>query len=105
MARYILKLLFISALLNSAVAIRAQNSSSPSPSSTNAASTANYSSDSSPVFADAHRLLQLGKYDEALAQLKDLEAKSPETPGLPHELGITYYRKSDYINAIAVKMR
>ncbi len=52
-------------------------------------------------FADAQRLLHLGKYDEALSLLKTLEEKSPDARGLAHELGIAYYRKGDYLNAIA----
>jgi tetratricopeptide (TPR) repeat protein len=50
-------------------------------------------------FSEARHLLQLGKYDEALALLKDLEAKSPDARGLAHEIGNAYYRKSDYGNA------
>ena len=51
-------------------------------------------------FAEAKRLSQEGKYDEALAQLKDLSAKEPGLKGLDLELGSVYYKKGDYINAI-----
>jgi tetratricopeptide (TPR) repeat protein len=52
-------------------------------------------------FEAAHRLAQLGKYDDALASLHDIEGKQPAVPGLAHELGVVYYEKGDYLNAIA----
>lgn len=51
-------------------------------------------------FASARLQLQQGKYDDAIAQLQDLGAKSPGLKGLAHELGVAYYRKGDYIKAI-----
>jgi tetratricopeptide (TPR) repeat protein len=51
-------------------------------------------------YAAARQLLQQGKYDEAIAQLQDLSAKSPNLKGLAHELGAAYYRKGDYLKAI-----
>lgn len=54
-----------------------------------------------PSFAEAQRLLQLGKFDEAISLLRDLEQKQPASKGLAHELGTAYYRKGDYGNAIA----
>ena len=53
-----------------------------------------------PDFAAARRLLQQGKYDEALLQLSDLAAKKPGLKGVSGELGTAYYRKGDYIKAI-----
>jgi len=53
-----------------------------------------------PEFAQPRRLVQQGKYDEALVQLQDLAAKNPRVKGLSHELGIAYYKKGDYIKAI-----
>ncbi|HVP53912.1 MAG TPA: tetratricopeptide repeat protein [Candidatus Eisenbacteria bacterium] len=56
--------------------------------------------DSTPsAFADARRLAQQGKYDEAIAQLEALAAKSPRPAGLSHELGTAYYKKGDYLKA------
>ena len=55
---------------------------------------------SETAFADARRLAQQGKFDEAIAQLDALGAKQPGLKGLSHELGIVYYKKSDYANAI-----
>lgn len=51
-------------------------------------------------FDEARRLLQQGRYDDALAVLHDIEAKQPAAKALAHELGIAYYKKGDYPNAI-----
>jgi tetratricopeptide (TPR) repeat protein len=51
-------------------------------------------------FEEARRLLQQGKYDEALTVLHDIEAKLPVSKGLSHEMGLAYYKKADYPNAI-----
>lgn len=54
-----------------------------------------------PDFADARKLLQQGKYDDAIAALQDLKTRSPQLPGLTHELGAALYIKGDYIHAEA----
>lgn len=56
---------------------------------------------STTVIADARRLSQQGKFDEAIAELENLDAKQPGARGLSHELGIVYYKKGDYLNAAA----
>jgi tetratricopeptide (TPR) repeat protein len=53
-----------------------------------------------PAFTEAQRLLQQGKYDEAVAQLADLAVKKPGVKGLSFELGTAYYQKGDYIKAV-----
>jgi len=53
------------------------------------------------VVAEAQRLAQQGKFDEAIAQLDALAAKQPDTKGLAHELGIVYYKKGEYLKAVA----
>jgi tetratricopeptide (TPR) repeat protein len=53
-----------------------------------------------PNFAEAHKLEQQGKYDEAISQLQTLAAKDPGLKGLSSELGTAYYQKGDYIKAI-----
>ena len=53
------------------------------------------------AFAEARRLAQQGKFDEAIAQLDALDAKQSGLKGLSHELGIVYFKKSDFPNAIA----
>jgi tetratricopeptide (TPR) repeat protein len=54
---------------------------------------------SAAVFAEAQRLSQVGKFDEAVAQLEALAAMQPNAKDLSHEMGIVYYKKSDYIKA------
>jgi len=55
---------------------------------------------SAAPFASARRLLQLGKYDEAITELEALRQQKPQPRGLSHELGMAYYRKGDYVNAV-----
>ncbi|MGA2421437.1 MAG: tetratricopeptide repeat protein, partial [Candidatus Acidiferrum sp.] len=50
-------------------------------------------------FAAARHLLQVGKFDEAIAQLLDLQSKNPATPGLARELGVAYYKKGEFLSA------
>ena len=73
---------------------QAQNSATPSNAQTSLAP-----GDEQGAFADARRLSQIGKYDEAIAPLLELQAKNPVMPGLQRELGVAYYRKADYANA------
>ena len=56
-------------------------------------------------FAAAHRLLQVGKYNEAIAELQTLQNQNPPPKGVSHELGIAYYKKGDYMNAIACLLK
>lgn len=53
-----------------------------------------------PDFAPARRLLQQGKFDEAISQLEQMQSQNPEPRGVAHELGIAYYKKGDYMKAI-----
>jgi tetratricopeptide (TPR) repeat protein len=53
------------------------------------------------ALSDARHLSQQGKFDEAIAKLEALALKDPELRGLAHELGVTYYKKSDYLKATA----
>src|ERR1700722_4776125 len=52
-------------------------------------------------FAEARKLMQQGKVDEAIADLQNLEVHNPSTKGLALEMGTAYYRKSDFVKAIA----
>lgn len=56
-------------------------------------------------FDEPRRLLQQGKYDAALDALQEIEQKAPATRGLSHEIGIAYYKKGNYLNAIAALKR
>jgi tetratricopeptide (TPR) repeat protein len=51
--------------------------------------------------ADARRLAQQGKFDEAIARLEGIASNHPDTKGLSHELGVVYYKKGDYVKAAA----
>src|SRR6266849_931030 len=53
------------------------------------------------TLSEARRLSQEGKFDEAIGKLEALALKEPELKGLAHELGVTYYKKGDYLKAVA----
>jgi tetratricopeptide (TPR) repeat protein len=54
----------------------------------------------SPSYDQIHRLTEQGKFDEALAALREISTADPAAKNLAHEWGVAYYRKGDYINAI-----
>src|SRR5579872_2495049 len=49
--------------------------------------------------SQAQALVDEGKYDDALARLRQLERQEPSAKGVEHELGIAYYRKGDFAEA------
>jgi len=51
-------------------------------------------------FANAERLMALGKFAEAVAELESLQKQTAPPEGLERELGIAYYKKADYADAI-----
>ncbi|HYM79686.1 MAG TPA: tetratricopeptide repeat protein [Candidatus Dormibacteraeota bacterium] len=51
-------------------------------------------------FSEAHKLMQQGKVDEAIAELRKVESSDPAAKGLALELGTAYYKKSDFPSAI-----
>jgi len=51
-------------------------------------------------FAEPRRLLEQGKFSEAIAALEKLREQKPELAGLSRELGTAYYRQGDYMKAI-----
>lgn len=53
-----------------------------------------------PDLAPARKLMQDGKFDEAIADLQSLQSGNPEAKGLDLELGTAYYKKSDFPKAI-----
>src|SRR5436190_18549570 len=55
---------------------------------------------SDSTLAQAHRLMDQGKYDDAISQLQELSSKDPGLTGFSHELGTAYYKKGDYLKAI-----
>src|SRR6266705_228881 len=54
-----------------------------------------------PAFDDARRLSKQGKFDEAIRQLEVLARNQPDLKGVAHELGVAYYKKADYLKAVA----
>ena len=50
---------------------------------------------------EAKSLIDAGKFDEAIAKLTELGRVDPQAKGIEHELGIAYYRKSDFAGAQA----
>ena len=71
------------------------------PTSETSATQAAQPSTASPAdFADARRLMQQGKIDDAIASLHAIESSTPTTKGLALELGTAYYKKSDFPKAI-----
>jgi len=57
------------------------------------------SESANPGFTTARKLLQQGKYDDAIAQLQELKTRNPELKGVSHELGAANYAKGDYPKA------
>ena len=53
-----------------------------------------------PTYDSARKLLQQGKYDEAISALTALQTQTPPPKGLDHELGVAYYKKGDYPSAV-----
>jgi tetratricopeptide (TPR) repeat protein len=52
-------------------------------------------------FADADRLLTLGKFSEAISELENMQTQSAPPSGLAHELGVAYYKAGDYAKSVA----
>jgi tetratricopeptide (TPR) repeat protein len=52
-------------------------------------------------FEQATRLMQRGKNDEALTLLESIAATEPARRGVVRQIGIAYYRKSDFLKAAA----
>jgi tetratricopeptide (TPR) repeat protein len=80
----------------SAVGFAQQSASPEAPSTPPSQASASVSSE----FADARKLMQQGKVDEAIAQLQTLEARDPAAKGLALEMGTAFYKKSDFPKAI-----
>jgi tetratricopeptide (TPR) repeat protein len=73
----------------------AQLAQPPAPSATTPVSASGPSE-----FAEARKLMQQGKIDEALAELQGLESRDPAVKGLALEIGTAYYKKTDFPKAI-----
>jgi tetratricopeptide (TPR) repeat protein len=89
--------IFLLTVAATAAPMHAQTASSPAPMAN--ASQPDKSASPDSVFADARRLSEQGKYDDAIEDLQQLAIHNPHLAGLSHELGTAYYKKSDYLKA------
>ena len=53
-----------------------------------------------PDYSEARRLMQQGKFDEAIADLQQIQTANPSAEELDQELGLAYYKKGDYLKAV-----
>ena len=93
------RLLTVAALCGAAAAAAEKPHETQSPATFANPQTSSAAGREQGAFADARRLSQTGRFDEAIAQLLELQAKNPIMPGLQRELGVAYYKKADYANA------
>lgn len=54
---------------------------------------------------EARELVQAGRFDEAIARLKELALRRPPLPGVARELAIAYYRQQKHAQAIPLLER
>ena len=64
-----------------------------------ASTTAAAPSDPAADFAQAQALIDHGKFEEGIAQLRQLQARNPKMKGLNREFGVAYYKHSDFMTA------
>ena len=93
--RYLLYLL----LLFSALPICAQSSSIPAAPSSQAQISAAPPQHLAPELGEVHRLIEQGRFSDAVGKLQELQKIHPEMKGIHHELGLAYYRQSDFVHA------
>src|SRR5215469_15854223 len=55
---------------------------------------------SEPDYTGPRRLMQQGKFDEAIRELDQIKAGNPKAKELDHELGAAYYKKGEYTKAV-----
>ncbi|MGZ4815601.1 MAG: tetratricopeptide repeat protein [Terriglobales bacterium] len=93
MSRYKM-LLGLAVLLGCSVVGPAQT-----PAGSSSSKPASASPQQTPTLAEAQAKLDRGDVDEALAELKQLQANSPNTSGLSRALGVASFRKADFATA------
>ena len=80
--------------------VLAETQSAPASSSTASRPSQSLQSESAnPDVAVVRKLLQQGKYDDAIAELQDIKIKNPRLRWLSRELGAANYAKGDYVKA------
>src|SRR5712671_6092802 len=65
------------------------------------ASTTKSESQDESIVGKADDLLRQNRLDAAISLLQPLQAASPRVPRAAHELGLAYYRKAEYLLALA----
>ena len=80
---------------------QAANSATPAPPApaAQAAPAQAASPDPAASLGHASLLIDHGKFDEGIAQLRQLQARDPKMKGLNREFGQAYYKHSDFMNA------
>jgi len=63
------------------------------------ATTSATSADPGAEFVQAQTLIDHGKFDEGIAQLRQLQARDPRMRGLNREFGVAYYKHGDFMTA------
>src|SRR5436853_5916109 len=95
----------LSCLLTGALAVcAALHAESPAPQDAPKQNGSTSSASPAPRYASveqATRLMQQGKNDEALQLLEGIAAAEPSRRGIVREIGIAYYKKSDFLKAVA----
>ena len=56
--------------------------------------------DSSADLSRAHTLLEQGKTEEGMALLKEISLREPKLKGLAREMGVAFYKKSQFAQAV-----
>ena len=64
-----------------------------------AVTAASASQEANDALATARALIQQGRNEEAITELKRLAALDPKAKGVNHELGVAYYHQSEYLKA------
>lgn len=77
---------------------QAANSATPAPPAP-AVQAAPAPTDPGAAFAQARSLIDHGKFDEGIAQLRQLQTRDPKMKGLNREFGLAYYKHSDFMTA------
>ena len=67
----------------------------------NAASNEMHGEDLEPSLQAIRKLLDNGDFDAAISRLKAIESNQPNTKAVQHELGVAYFKKGEYLPAIA----
>jgi len=90
-------------IASSAYAVRSaiQSSADNSPVTSNIITDRpNSESHASSRLSESRTLIEQGKLDDAIQQLRQLQVAEPTAKGVNHELGIAYFRKSEFLQAV-----